>query len=575
GADDDCDTVCDEGFPCCAGTSGSCTTTCGSTGTRTCTSSCAWGTCMPPAETCNGIDDDCDTVADNGDLCGPLPHAATSTCVSAQCVPVCDAGWGNCDGVASNGCETSLCTTTNCGACGTGCSLAHATATCVTGTCAVSGCNAGWGDCNVTAADGCERSLTTLADCGGCGTACSPAHATGASCSTGSCTFTCDAGWGDCDGTASNGCEATLDTLANCGGCGVACNPAHATDASCSTGACAYGACETGWGDCDGVASNGCETSLRTTTDCGACGTGCSLAHATATCATGTCAVSSCNAGWGDCNATAADGCERSLTTLTDCGGCGMACSPAHATGASCSTGSCTFTCDAGWGDCDGIGGNGCETALDTLTNCGGCGTACSPAHATGATCATGTCLYAACDADWDDCDGVASNGCECLLEGFDTGGTCAAARSLGSLADNPPTRVTVTGTLPTSDDIDCFTFTATDDADTTGDEFHADVRFTSNPGTQFQFNVYRGGCSAEVCTSTVDAYDWYVDFAGTCVNPTGPAPCGENPCRSSNTYGYNLCSDSQAAYTLCVSRRSGYPATGDSYTIQASNGYY
>ena len=35
------------------------TTSCGSTGSQTC-AGCMWGTCNPPADTCNGLDDDCD-----------------------------------------------------------------------------------------------------------------------------------------------------------------------------------------------------------------------------------------------------------------------------------------------------------------------------------------------------------------------------------------------------------------------------------------------------------------------------------------------------------------------------------
>jgi hypothetical protein len=66
GADDDCDTVCDNGFSCCRGETETCSTSCSSTGTRTCSTSCTWGTCTPPAETCNGVDDDCDGTADEG-----------------------------------------------------------------------------------------------------------------------------------------------------------------------------------------------------------------------------------------------------------------------------------------------------------------------------------------------------------------------------------------------------------------------------------------------------------------------------------------------------------------------------
>ncbi len=65
--DDDCDGAPDETFACVQGSAVSCTTSCGSTGTGFCTSACglpAGSSCNPPAETCNGRDDDCDGLAD-------------------------------------------------------------------------------------------------------------------------------------------------------------------------------------------------------------------------------------------------------------------------------------------------------------------------------------------------------------------------------------------------------------------------------------------------------------------------------------------------------------------------------
>jgi cysteine-rich repeat protein len=83
GRDDDCDLACDNGYGCCAGATSSCTTTCGSSGTRTCSASCTWGTCLPPAESCNGADDDCDTICDNGyPCCAGQPTSCTTICGS-------------------------------------------------------------------------------------------------------------------------------------------------------------------------------------------------------------------------------------------------------------------------------------------------------------------------------------------------------------------------------------------------------------------------------------------------------------------------------------------------------------
>ena len=66
GADDDCDGETDEAFPCVAGAVGECTTACGSVGSRACGESCAWSACAPPVEVCNGADDNCDGETDEG-----------------------------------------------------------------------------------------------------------------------------------------------------------------------------------------------------------------------------------------------------------------------------------------------------------------------------------------------------------------------------------------------------------------------------------------------------------------------------------------------------------------------------
>src|SRR5690606_24054820 len=65
-----------------------------------------------------------------------------------------------------------------------------------------------------------------------------------------------------------NGCEAQLNTLSNCGGCGVSCNLANASE-SCSTGTCTLTSCTTGFANCDGSAANGCEVSHAGTATCG------------------------------------------------------------------------------------------------------------------------------------------------------------------------------------------------------------------------------------------------------------------------------------------------------------------
>jgi hypothetical protein len=55
---------------------------------------------------------------------------------------------------------------------------------------------------------------------------------------------------------------------------------------------------------------NGCEQSLNTLADCGACDAACDLANATESCGTGTCEIASCTEGFANCDDSDATGCE-------------------------------------------------------------------------------------------------------------------------------------------------------------------------------------------------------------------------------------------------------------------------
>jgi hypothetical protein len=316
-------------------------------------------------EICDGKDNDCDGEIDEeeADESCALPQAV-SECVDGECVIASCSDWyDDCDGEPLNGCETSLETLDNCGACGVVCTSECGDPVCEQGICTLSYCETGFGDCDCDSANGCETSLTTLSDCGACGKECDIANAV-ASCESGICTLVrCDPGFGDCDADLSNGCETSLDTLSDCGACATACDLAHASE-SCSTGACTLGACDEGFGDCDGDEGNGCETALDTLVDCGVCGEACDLLHADESCSTGTCALGDCDTGWGNCDSNDSTGCETELNTMSNCGACGAACSLPDAV-ASCSTGSCQIvSCDPGYADCNDAASDGCETLL-------------------------------------------------------------------------------------------------------------------------------------------------------------------------------------------------------------------
>jgi hypothetical protein len=95
-----------------------------------------------------------------------------------------------------------------------------------------------------------------------CSAVCPSARNATAQCSGTSCVLVCNSLFGDCDMDLQNGCERRLDTLADCGGCGVRCTVEHGVG-TCEQGTCEVAACNPGFMNCDGLAGNGCEEDLR------------------------------------------------------------------------------------------------------------------------------------------------------------------------------------------------------------------------------------------------------------------------------------------------------------------------
>jgi cysteine-rich repeat protein len=278
----------------------SCLTTCGSTGGRACTA-CTWeATCTPPAETCNGLDDDCDTATDNGFPCSRgEPVACSTTCGSL--------GTGRC---------TALC-------------LLPASADC-----ALPGesCNGVDDDCDGATDEGFSCAVgSTVACISSCG-----------STGSGVCTATCEVptgtaclppaetcnGWDDdCDGACDDG-------FACCAG---AATPCATTCGSTGLGVCSSGcelpspaACVPPPETC-----NGTDDDCDTLTDDGFACIGGSTRACTVCAGAGTQPCMADCSGWGVCTRPeACNGCDDDGDTAIDEG---FACSPG-------ATGSCTLT---------------------------------------------------------------------------------------------------------------------------------------------------------------------------------------------------------------------------------------
>ncbi len=210
---------------------------------------------------------------------------------------------------------------------------------------------------------------------------------------------TSTSGSGGSTSGSGGGSECTsTNTLDHCGACNQPCDPDHATDPSCDNGTCTYGNCVSGFDDCDGDESNGCETEVTSHIDnCGACEEVCLDALANvmgALCTNGSCDYTDCAPLFADCDDNRQNGCELPANTMQDCGGCGLVCAPQNVSGpVNCTNAECDYgTCLPPFDDCDSDANNGCE--IDTSSdnaNCGTCGNPCvSPETCAGGICAAG-----------------------------------------------------------------------------------------------------------------------------------------------------------------------------------------
>ncbi|MBO6934786.1 MAG: SUMF1/EgtB/PvdO family nonheme iron enzyme [Deltaproteobacteria bacterium] len=402
------------------------------------------------AELCNGEDDDCDDLVDEG--------IDTDTDIN------------------------------NCGGCGMLCAPLHAFGVCTAGECSIDTCDVGWHDLDPDA-EGCEyRCLATAED-----------------------DVICDLRDNDCDGDVDEDVDFDNDPI-NCGECARTCRFAHVTSPQCSAGTCTFDPstdCEDGFYDVDGLPGNGCEYACTPadpatevcnnrdddcdgTIDEGDPGGGGTCGSSTGACSTGTLtctggsllcagevspATETCNDMDDDCDGSTDEGnpdggalcgdstgaCEvgrqtcvsGSLTCVgatgpatevcdgidNDCdgvvddgnpgggGSCGSGtgeCAPGtlQCTGGSLScvglTGPQVETCNTLDDDCDGMTDE--NFSLDTsISNCGGCGITCSVANGT-PVCNSGTCQIGGCDVGFIDYDSSYGNGCEfaCSFAGAD-----------------------------------------------------------------------------------------------------------------------------------------------------------
>jgi len=146
-------------------------------GTMTCSGDgSAYGPCVgeqgPSVELCDGMDNDCDGIVDNGISYPPVTNGQF-VCNNGAASLVCNTGFGSC--LSSGACDTLITNDSqNCGGCGNVCpAVANGTPGCNNSSCTIAACNTGFGNCDGNMSNGCEVNLmSTAAHCGACGTTC-------------------------------------------------------------------------------------------------------------------------------------------------------------------------------------------------------------------------------------------------------------------------------------------------------------------------------------------------------------------------------------------------------------------
>ena len=219
--------------------------------------------------------------------------------------------------------------------------------------CVVDTCDPGFRDCNGQEA-GCETDINTVANCGQCGAACQA----GQVCSGGKCADNCDQGRTNCGGS----CVDLNTALTHCGACGKVCPQANNAQRQCMAGNCEI-TCDAGFANCDNLVGNGCEIDLNlNNANCGACGKKCAGGEV---CTAGKC-VLTCGGGTVQCGGS----CVDLQTEEKHCGDCDKACEA----GQTCEAGQCKLNCGGGTIECN----DACVDTENDPNNCGVCGKVCA-----------------------------------------------------------------------------------------------------------------------------------------------------------------------------------------------------
>jgi len=342
-----------------------------------------------------------------------------------------------------------------------------------------------------------------------------------------------------------------------------------------------------GYANCPGNGTN-CSTYVGGTdaNNCGSCGNVCASdatnpgLHDSGACVGGGCTVGTCDPHWANCNGNVSDGCETPINTVTNCGGCGIVCSTLNGTPACVASGN-TFvcaigSCNAGYASCPGNGTNCATNVGGDTNNCGTCGNVCETTcggtadHVAGASCTNGTCGGLVCVAPWVNFDGQCANGCECNASATES--ACGNATALFSGTLQPGQSITPYSANMGAVGVSVAYFTLTVGGNG-GTNFHPIITISS-PNNEFVMDV-DANCSGSLLTTCTDngtgesggVTTWEDSYVG----PSPAADPASYPVSGSHFNPIPL-PGSNGQVWIKVYRKAGATATCNSYTISASD---
>ena len=152
-------------------------------------------------------------------------------------------------------------------------------------------------------------------------------------------------------------CYATFDPDQGCGSA-TPCGDWTTTQWTCSNGQCAVAACQPGRADCDGLPSNGCETSLDDPAHCASCASQCQAGEQ--------CTPTGCAPACAPPSTLCSGSCTSLSTSTSHCGGCGLSCATKPGQAVSCVGGMCQYACPPDHTMCNGV----CVAGTDCSHSC-------------------------------------------------------------------------------------------------------------------------------------------------------------------------------------------------------------